>query len=428
MDLSPREVSLIDGNRKSPDLNGVSPSPGTNGRVQSLAEWLFHKLLPGVPVPIRIILWNGSDFATMPGQPIATVRIHDRQTFLRLLLNPDLGFGDGYTDGGIELEGDLVLFIERVYQLQRASETTRAWRRWLAGWLARPHANSLTASRENIHHHYDIGNDFYRLWLDEQLVYTCAYFPTPDLTLEQAQIAKMDHVCRKLRLQPGETVVEAGCGWGALALHMARHYGVTVKAFNISHEQIANAQERARAEGLQDRVQFVEDDYRNIGGRYDVFVSVGMLEHVGLNHYREFGGIIHRCLKPAGRGLLHFIGRNRPNRTSPWLEKRIFPGAYMPCLREAMRVFEPWQFSVLDVENLRLHYARTLDHWLRRFEQAVDQVEKMFDQRFVRAWRLYLASSMAGFTTGHVQLFQIVFAGATNNDIPWSRAHIYQAS
>src|SRR5690606_24874192 len=152
-----------------------------------------------------------------------------------------------------------------------------------------PRINSLRKSRDNVYHHYDIGNEFYRLWLDEQLAYTCAYFPEPEVSLEAAQVAKFDHVCRKLNLRPGERVVEAGCGWGALALHMAREYGVTVRAYNVSREQIAYARRRAQEEGLADRVEFVEDDWRNVTGRYDAFVSVGMLEHVGKHNYRKLG-------------------------------------------------------------------------------------------------------------------------------------------
>ena len=296
------------------------------------------------------------------------------------------------------------------------------------GWRLRPSANSLKRSRHNISHHYDLGNDFYKLWLDEQMVYTCAYFPTPDATLEEAQAAKMDHVSRKVWLRPGETVVEAGCGWGALALHMAKHYGVQVKAFNISHEQIRYARERARAEGLDGRVEYIEDDYRNISGRFDAFVSVGMLEHVGKEHYRELGGVIRRSLKPEGRGLVHSIGRNFPEPTSPWLEKRIFPGSYMPSLSEMMAVFEPCDFSVLDVENLRLHYARTIEHWLQRFEAHTDRIEQMFDKRLVRAYRFYLAASKASFTAGPIQLFQVVFAPAASNAIPRTRALVYERS
>jgi cyclopropane-fatty-acyl-phospholipid synthase len=267
--------------------------------------------------------------------------------------------------------------------------------------------------------------DFYQRWLDPQLVYTCAYFPTPSTGLELAQIAKMDHVCRKIQLQPGETVAEAGCGWGALALHMARNYGVRVKAFNLSHEQIVYARQRARQEGLGDKVEFIEDDYRSISGVFDVFVSVGMLEHVGLSQYQELGRVIHRTIGASGRGLLHFIGRDSPAQLSPWITRRIFPGAYAPTLREALQVLEPWNFSVWDVENLRLHYAKTLEHWLDRFERSAKQVSAMFDEEFARAWRLYLAGSLVAFRAGTLQLFQVTFAGSQCQRIPWTRAHLY---
>jgi cyclopropane-fatty-acyl-phospholipid synthase len=286
----------------------------------------------------------------------------------------------------------------------------------------------LTGSKKHIHHHYDIGNDFYELWLDDQRAYTCAYFPTPSVTLEEAQRAKMDHVCRKLWLRPGETVVEAGCGWGGLALHMARHYGVSVKAFNISHEQIVYARRRAETEGLASRVEFIEDDYRNISGRFDAFVSVGMLEHVGPNHYHELGRTIDRALAGDGRGLIHSIGQNRSGSLiNPWIRKRIFPGAYPPGLREMAALLEPSGFSVLDVENLRLHYAKTLRHWLTRFDAAEDQVARLFDPTFVRMWRVYLAGSAAAFLAGELQLFQVVFARPRVNEIPWTRAGLYQA-
>jgi len=243
--------------------------------------------------------------------------------------------------------------------------------------------------------------------------------------LEQAQLAKMDHICRKLQLQPGETVVEAGCGWGALAVHMAKNYGVKVKAFNISREQILVTRGLATSEGLSSQVEFIEDDYRNISDRYDAFVSVGMLEHVGLENYRDLGQVIHGAVGDSGRGLLHFIGRNRPATFSPWIRKRIFPGAYTPALREMLDLLEPWNFSVLDVENLRLHYERTLEHWLARFEASVDRVTKMFGPEFVRAWRLYLAGSIAAFRVGTLQLFQVTFAGPSCRQIPWTRAHLY---
>jgi cyclopropane-fatty-acyl-phospholipid synthase len=294
--------------------------------------------------------------------------------------------------------------------------------------LRRRRANGTSDSRNNIRHHYDLGNAFYRLWLDRQLSYTCAYFPSPEITLEEAQIAKMDHVCRKLRLQPGEKVVEAGCGWGALALHMATRYGVHVKAFNISREQIAYAIERARALGTGGRVEFIEDDYRNIRGRFDAFVSVGMLEHVGRENYHALGSLIDRVLEGDGRGLIHSIGHLRPDPLNAWIEKRIFPGAYPPSLREILEVLEPSCFSVLDVENLRLHYALTLEHWLRRFDDARERVREMYDERFVRAWRLYLCGAQAAFRAGEMQLFQVLFARGRSNRVPWTRAYQYDSA
>ncbi len=393
-------------------------------------RWLLWRMFRtmGSP-PVCMVLPDGTQIPDSGPPPVARMLIRDWATLRRLALNPNLQFGDGYTDGRIEIEGNLVEFLEAVYRSRSAaSRRTGRFRRLVSRRQERTRSNTLRGSRANIHHHYDIGNDFYKLWLDDQLVYTCAYFPSPRATLEEAQVAKMDLVCRKLWLRPGESVVEAGCGWGALALHMARHYGVKVKAFNISHEQIAYARRRARQEGLDSRVEFIEDDYRSISGRFDAFVSVGMLEHVGIDHYHELGRVIDGCLSLEGRGMIHSIGQNEPVELSPWLRRRIFPGAYPPTLREMTRVLEPRGFSVLDVENLRLHYAETLRHWLRRFESVRNTVAGMFDRRFIRAWRLYLAGSVAAFATGGLQLFQLVFARPQLNEIPWTRARLYDAA
>jgi cyclopropane-fatty-acyl-phospholipid synthase len=287
--------------------------------------------------------------------------------------------------------------------------------------------NSIQRSRRNVHHHYDLGNDFYSWWLDEQLVYTCAYFERPDMSLEQAQVAKMDLVCRKLRLQAGDSVVEAGCGWGALALHMAREYGVNVRAFNLSHEQIAYARERAVREGLAGQVEFIEDDYRSVSGECDVFVSVGMLEHVGLRNFSTLATVMQRVLRrDHGRGLLHFIGRDVPRPLNAWILRRIFPGGYPPTLAEvATRVLAPARMSILDVENLRLHYARTLAHWSERFAQATERVRARYGREFQRAWELYLSGSEAAFAAGSLQLFQVVFQPLEAAPPYWTRSEIY---
>ncbi len=398
---------------------------GIVGRCE-IEKALIRRLLAhlGDP-PISMAMGNGVELSSPSGKSTGTIVIRDRKTLARLFFHPELHFGDAYTDGRIDVEGDLVRVLETVFRCMTKPGRESRFGRYAERIRYRPRANSARGSRHNIHHHYDIGNDFYRLWLDERMQYTCAYFPSPAASLETAQIAKMDHVCRKLRLRPGETVVEAGCGWGGLALHMAKHYGVRVRAYNISREQIKSARERAAAEGLDRSVEFVEDDYRNIRGAYDVFVSVGMLEHVGARYYRGLGRVIRRSLTEHGRGLIHSIGRNSARPMNPWLERRIFPGSYAPTLREMMEIFEPMGYSVLDVENLRLHYAKTLEHWLARFEEAGAETIARFDERFLRAWRLYLAGSIAAFAVGDLQLFQVLFANQHNNDLAWTRAHLY---
>jgi cyclopropane-fatty-acyl-phospholipid synthase len=258
------------------------------------------------------------------------------------------------------------------------------------------------------------------------MVYTCAYFAHADATLEAAQLAKLDHVCRKLRLRAGDRVVDAGCGWGAFALYAASCYGARVRAFSISREQIAYARDRARALGVEHNVEFIEDDYRNISGQFDAFVSIGMLEHVGRNHYGDLATVIDRGLSDAGRGLIHSIGQNEPVPLNPWIEKRIFPGAYPPTVREMVEIFEPLRCSILDVENLRPHYALTIEHWLARFEAHRDRIADMYDEPFVRAWRLYLSGSMAAFRAGTLQLFQILFNRAGANNAAWTRDHLYR--
>ncbi len=405
---------------------GRSVDPARLAPVRPWHRYLLSRVMAmaGGP-PLAAALWDGQEIQPSQRSPLATIVVHNAATLRRIAINPFFQFAEAYANGQVDIIGDVVEAIVAVNRSIKASAGASLLYKVVSSWCRLPRFNSLTAARDNVYHHYDIGNEFYRLWLDQQLAYTCAYFPSPDVSLEEAQVAKFDHVCRKLWLRPGERVVEAGCGWGALALHMAREYGVQVRAFNVSREQIAYVRERAKAEGLADRVEFIEDDWRHIQGRYDAFVSVGMLEHVGKANYQRLGEVVHRTLLPNGRGLIHTIGRNKPAPVDRWIERRIFPGSYPPSLAEMMQILEPRDFSVLDVENLRLHYAQTLRHWLARFEQAIDRVTKMFDERFVRMWRLYLAGSVAAFETGELQLFQVVFARGDSNEIARTRAHLY---
>jgi cyclopropane-fatty-acyl-phospholipid synthase len=409
-----------------PEQHAGAPSPHTPWAPSShrpcwklernLLERVFRQ--SGHP-KVFIELWDG----TVVGDPqtaVGQILIHNPTALRRLLWYPSLAFGECYSDGSLEIRGEL---IETLIEINRGLSRVRPVNKPPRRFSSLSH--SLSRSKSSVHHHYDIGNDFYKLWLDPRLVYTCAYYPTPEATLAQAQVAKLDYVCRKLRLKPGERVAEAGCGWGALAMHMAREYGVSVQAYNLSTEQIQHAREWAAAEGLSDRVQFIQDDYRHMTGEFDAFVSVGMLEHVGPECYRGMGELISRVLTPSGRGLIHSIGRNIARDLDPWTDKYIFPNAYPPSLREMMDIFEGSRLSVLDVENLRLHYARTCADWLANFERHADKVGAMFDERFVRMWRLYLASSSASFATGDLQLFQVVFARAQCNDLPITRSDWY---
>lgn len=371
---------------------------------------------------VRLELWDGTSSYSGSTPSIGDLIVRDRPTLLRLMINPDLWFGEAYMAGRLEIRGAVEPVLEA---LLRQSTPAPSWMEWMRAVFAIP--NTLSGARRNVQHHYDLGNGFYQQWLDSELVYTCAYYADPAMSLDEAQRAKLDLVCRKLRLRPGEVVVEAGCGWGALALHMARQYGVRVKAFNVSREQLAYARARARHEGLADRIEFIDDDYRSVKGGCDAFVSIGMLEHVGLHHFASLAEVIRRTVRrDGGRGMLHFIGRDAPRPLNAWICRRIFPGAYPPTLAEVTTdVLTPAGMSVIDVENLRLHYARTLAQWQERFAAAKERVRAEHGDAFQRAWELYLASSQAAFVTGWMQLFQVVFAPLETAPPYWTRSEIY---
>lgn len=394
--------------------------------VLPIEKWLLKKILIALGTPrIFVRLPDGSEISVCENKPSTGMQIKDRGALWRFITNPGLHFGEDFSTGRIQIDGDLLHFLQTIIRTRpRLNDNNRLGRFLLQGLRSRQN-NDLLRSQNNIYHHYDVGNDFYKLWLDKDLVYTCAYYPDAEATLEQAQFAKLDYVCRKLRLKPGETVVEAGCGWGSMALHMAKYYGVNVKAYNVSHAQILEARERAKQQGLDKLVTFIEDDYRNITGAYDAFVSIGMLEHVGTPHYRDLCHVIDRCLTEKGRGLIHSIAQNEALPMNPWLVKHIFPGGYTPTLREMMDVLEPANFCVLDVENLRTHYTKTLQDWLLRYDQHKTEISNMYDENFIRAWRLYLAGSIANFSCGELNLFQVVFTRPSNIDIPLTRAHLY---
>ena len=388
----------------------------------AIARGLLRRL--GSP-SLRIELHDGSAVGAPRTEASATLRLTDATAPFALAFDPELAFGDLYSAGRLEIDGSLVDLLCLTHQLPVNAGLRSRW----FGIESAPRAwtQALGRATGNARHHYDVGNDFYALWLDERMVYTCAYFAQPELSLAEAQVAKLELVCRKLRLRPDQRVLELGSGWGALALHMARAHGARVRAFNVSLEQVEWARAQAEKQGVASRIEFVLDDYRNATGRFDAFASVGMLEHVGPGNYEELGRVIERVLAPEGLGLIHTIGRSQPYPLNRWVATRIFPNAYAPALSELMRVFEPHNFAVLDVENLRRHYERTAEHWLARYRQNRRLVDAQVPEQTARAFELYLASTVAAFRCATLCLYQVVFSRARNDAIPWTRADLFEA-
>ena len=379
--------------------------------------------VPGVA--FRVTFDDGASVAFGEGPPSFALTFRTGAALQRAATEGFLGFGEAYMDGDIEVEGDwdgfFAVAMSSGYESARLPLPARAV---LAVQRLRTR-DSRRRARRNIAHHYDLGNDFYALWLDRTMTYSCAYFRRHDMSLDEAQEAKLELICRKLRLRAGQRLLDVGCGWGGLLIHAARHHGVTGVGCTLSSAQASLAAERVREAGLEDRVTIVQRDYRDIEGAFDRWVSVGMFEHVGRAYLGRFVRQIRRQLRPGGVGLLHTIGKDRPGRGDPWTLTYIFPGGYVPALPEIARHLGWAGFVTVDVENLREHYARTLDHWHERFERAADRIEAMTDPRFVRMWRLFLVSSAAGFRHLDTRLFQFVFTNGVSGEVPPVREDLY---
>ena len=365
---------------------------------------------------LRIIDAAGKvhEFSGQPG-PSVTMRLSDRSLYYKLVLNPELHAGEAYMDGRMSFEDSTLRDFLTLFSLNRLSlgsypvqsvlrRVSRAFRKW-------QQANPVGKAQQNVAHHYDLGNDFYRLFLDEKMQYSCAYFLNDDETLEQAQRNKLRLMASKLNLKPGQKILDIGCGWGELALYLAGLEDVEITGVTLSREQFELASKRAREAGVDARVRFELKDYREVEGRFDRIVSVGMFEHVGVHRYGEFFGKINELMDDDGLALLHSIGHMSPPGTaSPWLRKYIFPGAYSPALSEVFEVVEQNSLWVTDLEFLRLHYAKTLAHWVQRFDANRDKIEAMYDARFARMWEFYLISAEMMFRTGSQLVFHMQLA------------------
>jgi len=355
---------------------------------------------------IAVRLAGGRTLRAGPGEPELTVVIDNAATALAIAANPELKLGEAYMAGTFRVEGGGVYdFLELT-----ASQLATRPRPLKPGWRFRrvlEQVNDRARARSNVRHHYDLTVDFYRLFLDEDLQYSCAFFETPDTTLEAAQIAKKRRLIDKLVLSPGQRALDIGCGWGGLGLSLAER-GAQVTGVTLSTEQHRTANARAAARGLADRADFRLQDYRDLRGPFDRIISVGMFEHVGQPNYQEYFDTVARLLTDDGVAVIHSIGRKSPpSRTQPWVRKYIFPGGYIPALSEVLPSIERSGLWVTDMEVLRLHYAETLRHWRERFLARREEALAMYDERFCRMWEFYLASSEVAFRElGHM-VFQL---------------------
>lgn len=389
---------------------------------------LFERVLGGA---FTVTYGDGTTERYGNGEPQFTVRFNDDNVLS--LTGGDLftRFGEAYMDGRVDVEGDLADLLSLALRsgLMTATQQTQG----LAGAALRTAGKlrSLKREKQNIARHYDLGSDFFRLWLDESLTYSCAYFHDASDPLEQAQRQKIEHSLKKLRLQPGETLLDIGCGWGALVMRASEHYHANATGITLSKDQHDEASMAIENRGLEEAARVRLADYGALpdeGGQFDKIASIGMIEHVGKENLAGFAEAVERLLKPGGLALLHFITGVKEGPVSQWIDKYIFPGGYIPTLPEVITHLAMRDFRVWDVENLAPHYRLTLDHWSERFERAVPEVLKRFDGRFVRMWRLYLRASSAAFREGVVEVHQILVSRGQTTGLPLTREDFYAGS
>ncbi len=348
-----------------------------------------------------------------------------------LLTSTSLAFGEAYMDGNIEIDGDLfTVFDELLKCIDKFSTDFKSLPKIFKNSTSEKH------QKEEVSYHYDIGNDFYKLWLDDTMSYSCVYFKNPTDTLYDAQMNKVHHLLKKLNLKEGLTLLDIGCGWGGLLIEAAKLYKVKGLGITLSQEQHDEFKRRIKEEGLEDYLDVKIMDYRDLKKSklsFDRIVSVGMLEHVGRENYNLFFENVNSVLNKGGVFVLHYISGLKESQGDAWIKKYIFPGGVIPTLREIISLSAEYKFYTIDVESLRLHYKNTLLHWAKNFDNNIDKVRKMhdsngrvFDERFIRMWRMYLYCCVASFNNGVIDLHQIVFVKDTNNNLPMTREYMYR--
>ncbi|ELC8442903.1 class I SAM-dependent methyltransferase [Clostridium perfringens] len=386
--------------------------------VKSIAEHLSDR-------PFDLEYWDGEVIKYGNGDPEFKVIIKNFPSKKELLSDPSVALGEAYMKGDIDIEGDLQKFFESIIR-NKDSFMNKNTVFKLASKIKAP---SLLKSKKDIAHHYDIGNDFYSLWLDKTMSYSCGYFKNPTDTLYDAQMNKIHHILKKLNLKEGQHLLDIGCGWGYLIIEAAKLYKVKALGITLSEEQFKKAQKRIKEEGLEDLVDVQLMDYRNLEKsnlEFDRVVSVGMAEHVGHANLPLFFKNVNSVLKEGGLFLLHNITNLIETEGNKWITTYIFPGGYLPTLREELNIAADLNFHVIDVESLRLHYMKTLEEWCKNFMNHLDEEKEMFDDEFLRMWHLYLATCAAAFHYWDIDIHQTLFSKGINNTLPMTRKYLYE--
>ena len=437
------------------------PSASVDPGLTEAATRIIQKLLGRFDGSVALRLWSDAtqSFGKCVGQvaPSFTLVLRDPGVLRDLVLKRGpIPLADAYFHGRLDVEGDLYAALGLKNHLQNLTLTGRERASLLvdalrlafmparkiapAGYVPTTrqftHNHTPESDREAISHHYDVSNDFYKLFLDERMVYSCAYFHSPDDTLETAQAQKLDHICRKLRLQPGERFLDIGCGWGALVIWAAKHYGVHAHGITLSKEQLAEAKARIAAEGLEDRITVELRDYRALEGEgvYDKVSSVGMFEHVGLANLPQYNATVHRVLKANGLFLNHGITHEedgwQKSVDTEFINRYVFPDGELDRVSNIQSGMEKANFEIQDVENLRIHYARTLRHWVSRLEKNHDEATIYVSEATYRVWRLYMAASALEFESGGTGIYQILASRRPDarpyaQPVPLTRGDLY---
>ena len=379
---------------------------------------------------LSIIDSNNNIHVFGKGKSNLKIRLTNKSIEKKLFRNPSLHFGEGYMNKEILIEeGSIEELIDLVTSCYddfiQHNSVYKIYENFSGYFKIFQQLNEIVKSKQNVSHHYDLKEDLYKLFLDKDMQYSCAYFHNENISLDQAQIDKKNHIINKLQISENMKVLDIGCGWGGMAIEIAKQTGATVKGITLSENQFATASKRAQEEGLSEKLHFKLQDYRNENENYDRIVSVGMFEHVGIKYFREYLKKTYDLLKDSGVFLLHTIGqRGVPTATSPWIRKYIFPGGYIPSLSDIIHETEKLNINITDIEILRLHYAHTLTHWYKNVQNNKDQIIKMFDDRFYRMWEFYLLASKYSFVNMGNVVFQIQISKNINN-LPLTRNYMY---